>query len=51
MKAHGIRLIVKHNHKVNVYPLSATVNSPNEPAGRVFYLIATIEAERDNILR
>lgn len=33
MKAASVRLIVKHNHKVNVYLLSASLNSPNEPAG------------------
>lgn len=35
IKAASVRLIVKHNHKVNVYLLSASLNSPNEPAGGV----------------
>lgn len=35
IKATSIRPIVKHNHKVNVYLLSATLNSSNETAGGV----------------
>lgn len=35
MKSASIELIVKHNHRVNVYPLSATLNSSNEPLGEV----------------
>lgn len=33
IKAAASGWTVKHNHKVNVYLLSATLNSPNEPAG------------------
>lgn len=33
IKAAASGWTVKHNHKVNVYLLPATLNSPNEPAG------------------
>lgn len=46
IKATSVRLIVKHNYKVNVYLLSATLNSPNEPAGGVSPHSSNIAAEK-----